>query len=138
MSQMQHPEGYKMKPYLIHLLLATVAVFAPAQGMLTTALLLIVIDLITGILASKKQGKKINSSGLQRTIVKLLVYEISIMLAFLTETYLLNHSIPVSNIVAGFVGITELKSCLENLNVISGGDLLKQIVDKLGSKNSQS
>jgi phage-related holin len=119
----------------LKILLAVAVVFAPIQGMLGAALALIVLDLITGILASRKRQEPLSSSGLQRTIVKLVVYEVSIAAAFIAQHYLLNDSLPCANIMASFVGITELKSVLENMNDISGQDLLKTVIDKLGSSN---
>lgn len=125
-----------MKTYILHLFLALVAVFAPAKGMILSAAMLITIDLVTGLMAAKKQNVPITSSGLRRTIVKLLVYEAAIMLAFITQQYLMPE-IPVANIASGFVGVTELTSCLENINIIGGGDLLKNLVNKLGSDNKE-
>lgn len=124
-----------MRTLALNLLMAIAAVLAPAQGMISAALFLITADLITGLVAAHKLGKPITSAGLQRTVVKIFLYESAIILSFLTETYLLNHSIPAASIVAGFVGLTELKSCLENLDVIGGGGVLKQVIEKLGSQN---
>jgi len=45
-------------------------------------------------------------------------------------------AIPAANIVASFVGLTELKSVLENLESIRPG-LLKQIIERLGSQNQK-
>lgn len=115
--------------------LALIAVFAPAQAMIFTSMALVLIDLVTGVWAAKKRGEIITSSGLSRTVAKLLVYESAILLAFVTQTYLTGNTIPVANIVAGFVGITELLSCLENLNGISGTDLLKSLLEKLANKS---
>jgi len=123
-----------MKQWVFNLILAILSVFAPAKSMILSGLSLVLIDLMTGILASRKQGIKITSSGLQRTIVKLAVYEIAIMLAFLVQHYMVAE-IPVANIVSSFVGITELKSCLENIDILSGGDFLKSIIERLGSSN---
>lgn len=126
-----------MKQGLINLILALLTVLAPAQGMIVTCLALICIDLITGVLAAHKLKQPITSAGLRRTVAKLLVYESAIILAFLTQKYLLLDSIPASNIAAGFVGIAELTSCLENINVLGGNNLLKAILDKLGSVNQE-
>lgn len=126
-----------MKDFAINLFLSILAVFAPAKAMILSSFVLVTADLFTGIWASYKQGKPITSAGLQRTIAKLFVYEMAIMLAFIAETYLISNIMPVSKIVAGLVGITELKSCLENLNTISGQDLLKEAIAKLGSKNQE-
>jgi len=104
--------------------------------MILSSLALVAADLVTGLAASIKLKRSINSAGLQRTIVKLFIYEFAIVLAFIAEQYLLDGTIPVSKVVAGYVGITELTSCLENLNIIGGGNLLSDVIKKLGSKNT--
>lgn len=124
-----------MKAYAINLCIVLAAVFAPAKGMLISALCLIAVDLITGIMAAKKQGTPVTSAGLRRTVSKLLVYEIAIALAYIAQHYLMNDMVPAASIVSGFVGITELTSCYENMNTIGGNDLLKKVIDKLGSSN---
>lgn len=116
-------------------MLSILAVFAPAKEMIFTSLVLITVDLITGILAARKEGTPITSAGLRRTIVKLAVYEGAIILGYLTQRYLTTDAVPVANIIAGFVGITELTSCMENLNKISDGKILKVLLEKLGSIN---
>ncbi len=115
---------------------AILTVFAPIASVLLTALTLVLADLILGIAASHKRGEKITSAGLQRTIVKLVVYMAAIMLAFLTQTYLTGETIAVCKIVSSFVGLTELTSIVESLNEISGGSLLKALLDKFGSRNA--
>lgn len=120
-----------MRVSLIKLLLAMTAVFAPVQGMITACFVLIAVDLITGLTAARKQKLPITSSGLRRTLVKLFVYEAAIMLGFVAQQYLTGPSIPITNIIGGYVGLTELLSSIENLNVISGTDLLKALLEKL-------
>ena len=124
-----------MKQFLIKIGITLVAIFSPAKQVLATVLALMVVDLITGILASRKQGIPISSAALGRTIVKSFVYLSAICLAFLVQQYLTTDAIPCMHIVASFIGLTELLSCLENLNIIGGGDLLKKLIDNLSSKN---
>ena len=126
------------KGVLLKSLLSVLAVFAPIKGMLISSLVLIAADLITGIIAAKKRGESINSSGFRRTVVKVFVYQASIMLAYLAQHFMMSDAIPVTNMIASFVGLTELTSVLENLNSISGGNLLKQILEKLNSVNNQA
>lgn len=113
--------------------LALLAVFAPIQSVLLTVLALILADVITGVLAARARKEKIVSSGLRRSVVKLLVYEIAIMLGFVTESFLTGDLVPICKIISTYVGLTELKSIFENLNAISGGSLLKSIIEKLGN-----
>jgi len=111
-------------------ILAIVTVFAPIQAALATVMVLIIVDLATGIAAAKKRKEAITSSGLKRTVIKFFIYETALILAFLCGQYLIDI-LPVVKIVSTFIGLTELKSCYENLNEISGGDLLKQLISKL-------
>lgn len=124
-----------MKDSLIKLGIVIAAVFAPAKGMMITAGVLILVDLITGVLASRKQGVKIQSSIIRRTVSKLLVYESAIALAYLAQTYMLADIVPAASIASGVIGLVELTSCLENINIISGENVLKKVIDKLGSAN---
>ncbi len=124
-----------MKQHLINIGLAIAAVFAPVQHVMLVTLIMIAIDLVTGILAARKQAIAINSSGLRRTITKLFIYELTIALGYLVETYMTGPTIPVVKIITSFIGLTELKSVMENLDIINGSSLLKTIIEKLGSSN---
>lgn len=126
-----------MKAYLETVGLALLAVFAPVEGVLAAVLAMIAADLITGVLAAHKRGEKITSAGIRRTVTKFFVYEVAILLSFICEKYLMGSTIPVVKLISGLVGATEIKSCLENLNEIGGGDLLKQVITKIGSDNQQ-
>lgn len=113
------------------LLIALLAIFAPAKPMVMASFAFVAIDLVTGVLAARKRKEAITSSGFKRTLVKLAVYEVALLLAFLADQYLLIDVLPAAKIVSSFIGITELKSCLENVNQISGGDFLKAIIDRI-------
>ena len=115
------------------LALAIIVIFAPAKAMILSSLALVLIDLITGVWAAKIKGEVITSSGLRRSLVKLFIYEVAVLLGFLTQQYLTGDVIPVASVIAGFVGLTELTSCLENLNIIAGGEVLQVLIEKIGS-----
>lgn len=117
--------------------LALVASLAPIEGVMATTLGLVVLDLITGILAAKKQGLPITSYGLKRTVVKLLVYEVALALSYVTGVYLVT-TMPVLHMVSSLIGLTELKSVLENVDILSGGGLLKSIVSSIQAQSSSS
>lgn len=117
--------------------LSILAVFAPIRAIMATAMFLVIIDLITGLWAAKKRGESITSAGFNRTIVKTLVYQSAIMIGFLTEQYLTGDMAPVSKIITSYIGLTECLSVIENINTISGGSILKSLIDKLGSQNAK-
>lgn len=117
--------------FLTSLPLAIFCVLAPVSPVLATALILVVVDLLTGVVAAKKKGEVINSRGLRRSVTKLFIYEIALMVAFLAGQYLLME-LPVLKIVASMIGLTELRSVFENLSVISDEPVIKLLVGKLG------
>lgn len=113
-----------------------ISIFAPIQAVIATTLVLISIDLISGVVASAKRGEKITSAGFRRSVSKLIVYELALMIGFIAETYMLQF-LPVTKMVSSLISLTELKSIFENIDSASGGGLLKTIIDKLGSENSK-
>lgn len=113
------------------LMLSIIAVFVPIQPMLIASLVLAIVDMIFGIGAAIKQKQPITSKALARTIGKVFLYEVALMVSFVAETYLLQGIMPVTKIVAGFIGAVELKSIFENLDIINGSSLFGTIVAKL-------
>jgi|SRR6187431_2754602 len=124
-----------LKTLLGSFFLVLFAVLAPIHSVLVATGVLIFADLVVGIWAAKKKKRKITSAGIRRTVVKVLVYQIAIITGFVLEAWLLSDLIPVSKIVAGTVGLVEVKSIFENLNIINGKPVLKGIVDRLKSAN---
>ena len=111
------------------------AIFAPIHATIIITGVFIISDMITGTMAARKRGEKIDSSGLRRTVTKFFVYEIALLLAFLGQKYMLGDIFPACKVVSGMIGVVELKSIFENLNELSGQDLLKMILEKLNSVN---
>lgn len=126
-----------MTQKLSGLLMSIALVFLPIKATLITVMVLTVADLISGIMASRKEGKKITSSGLKRTIIKTTVYELVVMLGFLTEQYMTGDTIPIVRILAGFIGLTELKSVMENIERISGMPLIRLLIEKLNQSDKK-
>lgn len=123
--------------FLKALTVTIIAVFAPIQAVIISVGVLVVADMITGIWAAAKQDKKITSAGLRRTVSKFVIYQIAILSGFLVEKYLAGDIVPIVKILGGVIGAVELKSILENANVIAGGDIFKSIIQKLGSQNDK-
>lgn len=96
---------------------------------------LVFADLISGLLASKKIGKPITSSGLRRTVSKLLIYEIALVVAMMLEQYLLEGGLPVIKTVGAMIGVTEAKSFFENLHIITGVDFWAYVTSKVDLPN---
>lgn len=115
--------------------LAAVAVLAPVHSVISTAICLIVIDFLTGCIAAYKCGDKLTSAKISRSFAKGFVYTVGISVGFLVETYMLKGLLPVSTIAASAIGLTECLSIYENLNKISGTNVLRSVIDKLSSQN---
>lgn len=121
------------------LVLSVVAVLAPIKALLYTISLLILADTITGIMAAYKRGEEINSKGFKKTITKLFLYNLMVVLAFLMEKYIFESLIPFVKIGAAAIAITEFKSVIENFESITGIELLKikKILDEKASNNNK-
>jgi len=102
-----------------HLLLALIAVFAPVKAAVLTAIVLVLADLITGLMAAHKRGDPITSSGIKTTVAKIMLYEVAILLGFLVQHYLTEGILPVCNLITSVIGLTEITSILENLQTIN-------------------
>lgn len=124
-----------MKEWIYKTMLVAVAALSPIHSVMITVGVLISMDLITGLWAAYKKSEIITSAALRRTVSKFVIYQIAVISAFIVQKYMLADLVPASNIVAGVIGMVELKSVLENASKILGGDVFKLILEKLGSQN---
>jgi len=129
-----------MKDWTMATLVSIIAVFAPIKDLVLVTIILIFVDLVTGLLAARKRGewtklKEIKSAGIRRTFSKSLVYMTGILVGYLIEHFMLKGFIPVSNIAAGLISIIEGKSIYENLDTVSAKPIFKTLIQKLGSIN---
>lgn len=124
--------------YLKALLISALAIFIPIKPILLAAMTLCVVDLVLGVLAARKRKQKITSKGLGRTIVKIMVYEVAVCSGFVVQKYLINDAVPIVNLIGGLIGLTEMKSVLENLDAISGDKTFRTIVNRLASQSNKA
>lgn len=127
-----------MDKWLAKIAIAAIAALAPVHSVLISVGVLIVADLVTGVWAAHKLKQKISSAKLRNTVSKFFIYQTAVITAFILETYLLDGSLPVIKLVAGLIGAVEGLSIFENLNKISGNNLFKVLLEKLGSSNLPS
>ena len=113
--------------------LAALAFFAPIQIAMIAAGALIGIDTLFGVIAAKKEGKKIESRKLSRVLIKMLAYQLLIISAHITQVYLV-PAIPLVNITLTYIGISEFMSIGENFTIITGKNFIKFIKDYLTTK----
>ena len=96
--------------------------FIPIKGFLIFTIFVVFADMGTGILAAKKEGQKINSRGLYRTIEKIIVYFCAILIF---EGARNTFSLPFNIIymAAFLIATVELYSISENIKRITGVNL---------------
>ena len=123
------------------------AYFSPIYSLVMAILLLISLDWVTGIWAAFKIGQPITSFKLRRTLTKTVVYSLAIitglvfekeMVKFFAEglysilgTNFQETDFPIVKIIALYIGATEFKSIIENLNKVYKLPFFKAIMDKL-------
>ena len=126
-----------MKATLTKMIIAAASVFLPIKAALITILVLVLCDLILGVWVAMKSRQPITSCGRRRTLIKLVIYELALMLGYLAETFLIGEQVPVCKLVSAFVGLTEIKSIMENLNEIGGGSLFTALLSKLNPTDTK-
>lgn len=113
-------------PYLIFF-------FSPVMWTLLAVGILVGVDLFTGILAAKKRGEVIRSNGISRTVSKIALYSIAIILSRMMEVVFFPW-LPVASITSGYIALVEFKSNLENIGEWTGIDIWNAIKDRITLK----
>ena len=116
---------------LLTLISICLAFFIPISGILLMIGVLIIIDTFTGIWKANKLEEKITSRKLSSIISKLALYEITVIMFFLIDRFILNDiiltffSVPfmLTKIVALVLSSIEVMSINENYKVVKGIDL---------------
>ena len=116
---------------LLTLISICFAFFLPISGILIMIGVLIAIDTITGIWKANKLKEKITSRKLSSIISKLALYEVTVIMFFLIDQFILNDiiltffSVPfmLTKIVALVLASIEVMSINENYKVISNKNL---------------
>lgn len=132
---------WSLANHLSTLALAALAVFAPLQSTLVALLFLVIMDTITGLWAAIVTKTPISSRKLSRTIVKTLIYLLTVCIVHVANTYLLLAGpflVPLDSLITSFIALTELKSILENFQKIQRQPLLQFIIDRLSADASNA
>lgn len=119
-----------MYRFINGLVVALTSLFAPIREVVICALIFILIDFVTGILASRAESKArgekwyFSSREAWRTIRKTGLVLLTIGMCWLVECCILNFvALHLTRIVAGAICGVELWSFLENAAVLSDGRL---------------
>ena len=116
---------------LLTLISICFAFFLHISGILIMIGVLIAIDTFTGIWKANKLNEKITSRKLSSIISKLALYEITVIMFFLIDAFILNDiiltffSVPfmLTKVVALVLASIEVMSINENYKIVKGIDL---------------
>jgi phage-related holin len=121
---------HAVESFGIKLVAGVLLFLAPIQASVITVFALVVVDLVFGLIAAKKAGKKIESRKLAHTPLKFLVYFASITVVYAADTYI-GLAVPATKIVTGIIGATEVLSLLEKAEMITGAPIFQKLRDLL-------
>ena len=102
----------------------------PVMNFLVIVFFLVSCDLFTGIRAAKHKKDKITSRGLKQTVYKITLYVLAILLTKgMQDVFMIPF--PLTYIVAFIIAVTEFKSNIENIEVVTGVKIWEVIGKKL-------
>lgn len=119
--------------YVLPFLISCVTFITPAVYWMTAIGFFIMADLGLRLLICLRKNEPIVSSKLWKTIYKMGVSMIFILVAFACE-YMFAPDIPFTKIVGSFMILVEIKSIDEKAYEITGYSLFSLIIDKLTPK----
>ena len=132
-----------MRTFLLQLLAALLLFFAPIQQLVMVVGLAIMLDTFTGIYKSVKLGgwKSIRSRKLSNIISKLVLYEVSIILLYPIDKFLLNElllnvvsvqffSTKIACVLLILVELTSIKENVEAALKINIWQILKKAISR--------
>jgi hypothetical protein len=122
---------FSIQKEILTLISICFAFFIPISGILIMIGVLIAIDTFTGIWKANKLNEKITSRKLSSIISKLALYEITVIMFFLIDRFILNDimltffSVPfmLTKVTALVLASIEVLSINENYKVVKGIDL---------------
>ena len=106
----------------------------PIQWYLIFMIMAIVFDTLTGLIAARKEKKTITSRGIWRTVEKITI---AFMVILLSEGFrvIWIPSIPITQGVSAIIAAAELLSVYENYRRITGVDILTKLREKISAKS---
>lgn len=125
-----------MKEYFLKIVTYLIIVFTPITPIIFWLGFFIMLDVATGIIKSVKTKTALTSKKLSNTITKFTLYSIAIIASHILQTkFLYVYDLPsATNLVAGYIAVTEFKSIIENISEALNMPLIEYIKEKLYRK----
>ncbi len=121
--------GQRISDIAINIIWFLILYLAPTFDTILIIGFFVFCDMITGIMAAKKQGIELTSKKLRPTVGKFISYGIAILVAHVIEQHFI-HDFPSLKVMAGLIAYIELKSMNENIEKITGYNLFKTVLNK--------
>ena len=107
---------------------ALIGFFEPIYVVLLWMFIFVLADMFAGMYASLKEGKKLESSKMQKTVVKTITYSTSVILLHGIDTYMLTIAdCGLARIGATIICGIELYSVMENFYRATGNIVFKTL-----------
>lgn len=116
-------------------LVSLFAFLTPIHPLMGAICGLIFIDFVLGNWSAHKNDIPIQSKEWKRTLIKFFLYELTVLVAFLLDSFFIPGDIVV-RIAAMAIGLVEAKSIFEHIYTLTGLNVWSLLKDKL--KNSVS
>jgi len=121
----------KLNNYSMQLFAIVTSFFLPISGILILIGVSVILDTLTGVWKSRKLGTPITSRKLSSVISKILLYEVTVMLFYLIDYYILNDivltffsvELMTTKILALVLVSIEVISMNENVKSAKGVDI---------------
>ena len=113
-----------------------VAFFTPIALWIVAIGFFVFADFVTGLLKARRNGYKIESKKMFRSVPKFVAYGIAVIIANLLML-LFEVDFPAVKLITGFIAFIEIKSIDENIEAITGHSLFGDIIDRLDPKKHQ-
>ena len=125
----------KLNNYSMQLLAIVSSFFLPISGILILIGLSVILDSLAGVWKSRKLGTSITSRKLSAVISKILLYEVTVMLFYLIDYYILNDivltffsvELLTTKILALVLVSIEVISINENYKAVKNIDLWESL-----------
>jgi hypothetical protein len=128
----------KVKTFITYMMVSFFSTLTPIKHISLTLVGLIVADFLFGIYRANKQGEKITSRKMSKSIAKILFYNIVILLLYYTNIYIFETGLPLEKLGAGLICLVELRSIDESWQLIFGYSLWDKISSSIERRANTS
>lgn len=121
----------KILSFAAKLMGVSLTYFLPIRELAYALLALFLIDWVTGVWKSRVVRRRITSYRLRKSSQKIGSYMVALISAHILNESILGGVMHLPQLIAGYIGVTEVASILENLSEITGRDLMLEIANKV-------